>query len=289
MFMAVEPSPKSLILDLLSTVGQASAPVRALVSAGNLFGIAENSLRVALARLLAEGLIERDARGSYRIGPGATAMNQEIRGWRDVEDRLVPWSGGWVGLHLGGGGRLSTRARRTRERALRLLGFRPLSPGLELRPDNLAGGVEALRNRLASLGLANAGPVFRIESLDDDWEQIARDLWESEALVEGYRSTQQQLDESAARLRELPRATAMAESFRLGGAAIRRVVLDPLLPEPIVPGAERRRLVTAIRRYDRLGREMWKGWLGDEKLHDLPVGVRGPGAGASALAAVEGS
>jgi phenylacetic acid degradation operon negative regulatory protein len=285
----MDPSPKSLILDLLSTLGRASAPVRSLVSAGNLFGIAENSLRVALARLLAEGLIERDARGSYRIGAGAAAMNREIRGWRDVERRLLPWSGAWVGLHLAGGERLSTRIRHQRQRALRVLGFRRLSPGLELRPDNLAGGVEAIRDRLTSLDLANAGPVFRIESLDENWEQIARDLWESEALVEGYRSTQRQLEESAARLRELPRAAAMAESFRLGGAAIRRVVLDPLLPEPIVPCAERRRLVTAMRRYDRLGREIWKDWLGDEKPHDLPVGVRGPGAGAAALAAVEGS
>lgn len=285
----MNPSPKSLILDLLSTVGRASAPVRALVSAGNLFGIGENSLRVALARLLAEGLIARDARGRYRIGPGATALDREIRGWRDVEDRLVPWSGAWVGLQVAGGVRLASRARRERERVLRVLGFRCLSPGLEVRPDNLAGGVEAVRERLGSLGLANTGPVFRMESLDGDWEQIARGLWESEALVAGYRSTQQQLEESAARLGELPQAAAMAESFRLGGAAIRRVVLDPLLPEPIVPRAERRRLVASMRRYDRIGRELWKGWLGDEKLHDLPVGVRGPGAGAAALAVVEGN
>ena len=48
----MDPSPRSLILDLLSTLGRSSAPVRALVSAAGLFGIRENSLRVALARLL---------------------------------------------------------------------------------------------------------------------------------------------------------------------------------------------------------------------------------------------
>ena len=57
------PSPRSLVLDLLSTLRRGSMPVRALVEAAALFGIAENSLRVSLARLLAEGRVARDRRG----------------------------------------------------------------------------------------------------------------------------------------------------------------------------------------------------------------------------------
>jgi phenylacetic acid degradation operon negative regulatory protein len=69
----------------------------------------------------------------------------------------------------------------------------------------------------------------------------------------------------------------MAESFRLGGAAIRQIVLDPLLPEPIVPAAERRALVEAVRRYDRIGRRVWAGWLGADLPDSIlaPAGVRG--------------
>ena len=67
------PTARSLILDLLSTLRRGAAPVRALVAAAGLFGIGENSLRVALARLLAAGMVERDARGQYRLGPGARA------------------------------------------------------------------------------------------------------------------------------------------------------------------------------------------------------------------------
>ena len=37
----------------------------------------------------------------------------------------------------------------------------------------------------------------------------------------------------------------MVESFLLGGRVIRELVLDPLLPEPIVPDAERDALVAA--------------------------------------------
>ena len=42
-------------------------PVRALVEAGRCFGIGDNSLRVALARLLARGRVERNMRGRYRL------------------------------------------------------------------------------------------------------------------------------------------------------------------------------------------------------------------------------
>ena len=62
----------------------------------------------------------------------------------------------------------------------------------------------------------------------------------------------------------------MSESFRLGGEAIRLLVYDPLLPEPIVAPGERRALVEAMRRYDRLGRQAWAGWLGDDIAYTPP-------------------
>ena len=58
------------MLDLLSTLPRGAMPVRALVAAGDLFGISENSVRVTLARLLADRLVARDDRGAYRLGPG---------------------------------------------------------------------------------------------------------------------------------------------------------------------------------------------------------------------------
>ncbi len=61
------PTAKTLLLDLLSTVSHGSCPVRALLEAAELFGIRENSLRVALVRLRAGGLVERDERGCYRL------------------------------------------------------------------------------------------------------------------------------------------------------------------------------------------------------------------------------
>ena len=53
----------------------------------------------------------------------------------------------------------------------------------------------------------------------------------------------------------------MVESFLLGGRVIRQIVLDPLLPEPLVPTQERTALVEALRRYDRAGRVCWSSFL----------------------------
>lgn len=289
----MEPSPKSLILDLLSTVGRSSAPVRALVRAAALFGIGENRLRVALARLAAAGLVERDARGRYRLGEKARGVNEEIRGWRRQGERLRPWAGDWIGVHtalLGkpGGG----AARRNRERALRLLGFQSFAPGLEIRPDNLVGGVADVRQRLAGLGLAGPGLVLGLGELDPEAEARARALWDGAACTASYRATCTTLEHSGQRLAEISADAARVESFRVGGAALRQIVLDPLLPEPIVPAAERRALIECMQRYDDLGREAWAGWLGEAEAAaaGAPVGVRDASpAEASGIAALEGA
>jgi hypothetical protein len=53
----------------------------------------------------------------------------------------------------------------------------------------------------------------------------------------------------------------MVESFVVGGGVIREIVLDPLLPEPLVPAAERAAVIAAMREYDRLGRACWAPFM----------------------------
>ncbi len=258
----MKPSAKSLILDLLSTLRRGAMPVRALVEAGELFGIGENSLRVALARLRAAGLVERDERGQYALGARAQAINQQVTTWRQLEARMRLWRHGWIGAQSGAHSRSDRPALRRRTRALHLLGFRKLVPGLELRPNNLAGGVHAVRTQLHTLGVEPNTLVFAVSELDEDAEQRAHELWDVAGLCAAYETTQRELEASAERLPSLERNAAMVESFLLGGRAIRQLVLDPLLPESIAPAAPRRALLEALRRYDRLGRACWAGRLG---------------------------
>lgn len=260
--MADAVSSRSLILDLLSTLRRGSMPVRALVEAGALFDLAEGSVRVALTRLLAEGLVERDERGSYRLGEGARAVTERVTGWRRLEERVRAWGGDWLAVfEARRPGQTGRAARAAHARALRLLGFRELAPGVALRPDNLTGGIDAVRAELARLGLAPGAIVARLHELDDVSEARARGLWDAEALVAGYRRGARALDASRRRLAARDEAEAMVESFRLGGAMLHALAIDPLLPEPIVPARERAAFVEAMRRYDEAGRACWSAFL----------------------------
>lgn len=251
-------SPRSLILDLLSTVRRGSMPVGALVEAGALFGLASGTVRVALARLLAAGRVERDARGRYRLGQAAAPIQRAVEGWRRLEGQTLPWDGRWWAVHTPAASPPSPRSeRRAHDRALRLLGLRELSPGLCVRPANLVGGCEALRTQLTAMGLAPGALVFGLDALDPETEARARGLWDVAALRQGYRRSLEALEQSERRLAGLSESEAMRESFLVGGRMIQQLVLDPLLPEEILDPAERHALVQAMRRYDRRGRACW--------------------------------
>ena len=110
-------------------------PVRALVEAADLFGIAEGSVRVALTRLLAEEMIERDERGLYRLGT-AQPVRSRVAAWRDLGARLRVWSGEWIAVI---GGANPSRRAAAQEHAcavaarLPAAGARPLGATRQLR------------------------------------------------------------------------------------------------------------------------------------------------------------
>jgi phenylacetic acid degradation operon negative regulatory protein len=268
------PTAKSLVLDLLGTLRAGSAmPIAALVEVGELFGIGGNAVRVAVARLTASGRVVRDERGRYRMGERALAVGRHVRSWRDLANRTRPWRGDWVGVHTAPAARAEHRHR---DRALRLLGFARLRPGLWVRPDNLAERIATVRDDLRALGLPGDDLVVGLRGLDPLTEERARRLWNADALRRGYRRSLADLDASGARLPELPFEDAMVESFVVGGRVIRELVLDPLLPDEICPGDERRALVERLRGYDRAGRLIWAGLLQRWDVPSLraPVDVR---------------
>ena len=255
------PTPKSLTLDLLSSLRGGSLPVAALVAAAELFGIRENALRVAIARLLAAGRIARDERGRYRLGAAAEAVDRRVLGARRADERTLPWQGGWWMVHAGRLPGARSLERRRRSQALRLLGFAALSPRIAVRPDNLRTTLLDLRDELRELGVEADALLVRAGEIDSDADARARRLWPRTALANAYRRILAELAASEARLATLPEPAAMVESFLVGGRAIRQLALDPLLPEPLAPEARRRELARAVRRYDRAGRRAWAGFM----------------------------
>ncbi|MEK8052754.1 PaaX family transcriptional regulator C-terminal domain-containing protein [Ideonella sp. DXS22W] len=262
----MSPSPRSLILNLLvGTESRGGEPlsVRELLAACAVFGLEGNAVRVALARGVAAGLLMATRRGVYALGPQARPIADEVHSWRATATRLAEWSGDWLAVHVGATGRSDRVALRARDRAFGFLGLAEFERGLHLRPDNLTGGIAALRQRLGALLPAGteAGTAFVLRGLTAADQQRAESLWDSEALDARYRDATAQMAAWMDRAEGLPLDQAARESFGLGNDAIRHVVFDPLLPAPLVDGAARMRFFDTVARFDDLGQAIWQRLL----------------------------
>jgi phenylacetic acid degradation operon negative regulatory protein len=231
--------------------------VAAIVEACALFGITPNAARVTLARLCADGRLERVGHGEYAISAAAGEINRLVRSWPRLDSLVRPWSGGWIFAHLQRVPAAFERA--AGARALRMARFAPASPTLAVRPDNLRIELREYRDALRNFGMPAPLLVARAELEDADLvARWIRELWPAARLRAEHARMVERLERSLARLERIPFERALVETFRLGGEAIRQVVLDPLLPEAIMPGAERARLLDAMLAYDRAGKALWR-------------------------------
>jgi phenylacetic acid degradation operon negative regulatory protein len=251
-------TPRSVVLNLVRTSGPDAQPVSTLVAVADLFGFTENALRVAVARLVADGLLESDERGSYRLGSAAAPVQAHVEDWRKGERRMRPWNGEWLSLMLGS--KVDRARRRASLSALARLGFREGHPGLWLRPDNLAQSFGETTERLRSLGLEDAAEPFRAREFGDALATRLRRLWPVRELAQGYERSLRDLQRSMDKLPVMPRQTALVQSFLLGGEAIRVLATDPLLPDDIAPSDKRRELSELMLRYDAIGRKVWRNF-----------------------------
>jgi phenylacetic acid degradation operon negative regulatory protein len=277
-------TPKGLILDLLSAAPGGELEVAGLLRASRLFGISDNNLRVALTRLRRAGLVEVGARGRYRIGTAADVLHRQVAGWRTAEARVRRWDGAWIGVVEGTVP--GAAARRRRDRALGLLGLRPLAARVQVRPDNLVGGAARAREHLTKLGLEPDAVVVRMDELDSDARSRLTTAWDCAALDQGYRRGRAKLQQRRRRIDRLGLQSAAREAFLAGGEAIRRIVFDPLLPEEMIDRPARRAFVDEAIAFDRRGQAIWAELLG---LSDAPIDLAGVDRRAAATSLATGS
>jgi phenylacetic acid degradation operon negative regulatory protein len=251
-----------MLLQLFSAAAPSEAPASVVVQAAALFQLSETNVRVTLARLVASGTLELTGRGMYRLGENARALTRQVTSWRDLEKQVRRWDGAWACVHLGGLGRADRAALRRRDRALGLLGFRELASALQVRPDNVEGGVAGLRERLVALGLEEQALVMRASDLDARTDAQARGLWDGRRLTTGYRHTRERIDRWLVAAQDLAPEIAAREAFVFGGDVLRQILFDPRLPEPLVDVGERRAMVEAARRLDAFGRKIWQRLFG---------------------------
>lgn len=259
-----KPSVTEVVLDLLSAYPSHELSVSALCRAAALFDMTDQGVRVALTRLVKRGKVVSRARGIYALDESSNSLFRETNSWLRREQRLVPWQGLWVGVADAAISRQKRTMLREHERALAIKGFQRLQDGLYIRPDNLAGGIHELRQELTGLGLAEQALTFGLHDLAPVDEARARDLWDVEALRQGYRAMLADLQRSSERLEQLPMESAAVEGLLLGRSIIRRIVRDPLLPEELLPGTERQRLTEEMRSYQQRSKALWAMILNEE-------------------------
>lgn len=250
-------TPRSLALWSLSIAAPDPLPSARLVLEAEILDIGPPAMRVALGRLLREGMATQVSRGSYALGSAAAAIHAKARGWTDTEAAVKQWRGRWIIAIVDHLGRSDRRRVQARDRALRLTGLAPSASGAWVRPDNLARDAERLVTDLRGLGLDSDAVVLAdcdAGARDDD---AFRRLWPIAQLESGYRRWLRELTESAARVRSLSFRDAARETFLLGQSVIRAINSDPLLPAEMVDVGLRASVVEAMKDYDAMARHLW--------------------------------
>ena len=252
---------RELVIDFLSNRYPREMSVQEIAGVGNALGFSEQSLRMALTRLVEQSVAANTGRGVYRLSPSGEAMRDEVRKWRNLDDLAKPWSGGWIGVFDAAIPRSDRAALRRHERAMRLRGFRELQAGLWVRPANLRDSVAELREHLRALGLHPGALVVGLNDLDDEARAKATSLWNTAAMLARYRALADELIASKRKLERIPLDTAAAESMVLGRDVIRHINLDPVLPEELMPQRALSNLIRVMSDYDQNARQIWRRFM----------------------------
>lgn len=208
---------RSVLASALLGADPPELPVAYLVRLAGLFGVNDNTARVALSRMVAAGEVITDGAGRYRLA--GHLLERSRRQAASRAGRTEPWHGGWHQVVVVRSG--SSAATRGRRRvALAFARLAELREGVWLRPDNLS----------LDLPADVAADVLRLRATVDDDRALAARLWP--------------LRDWAARAEGLLEALAdrpprgwqdLAPGFELSAAVLRHLQADPLLPPRLLP------------------------------------------------------
>jgi phenylacetic acid degradation operon negative regulatory protein len=205
---------RSIVLSTLLGNHPPRLPARALVRVGELFGIAEGTVRVALSRMVAAGdLRQRD--GAYELT--ARLLERQARQDESRAPRTRPWDGSWEIAVVATAERRPAAERTALRQAMAGLRLAELREGSWLRPANLD------RSRPA---VATEQCTWLTGTPDDDPAALAARLWNLDGWARRARALTTALDD----------ARTPADRFTVAAAALRHLLADPLLPAPLLPG-----------------------------------------------------
>lgn len=255
------PSSNRLLLSLFSQPNLNHMSIKQLIAWGELFGHEPATIRVAVGRLVKQGFLLVEQRGNYSIGSAGKSIRQVASTWRQSTTRVEHWCGAWLCVYTAHLGRTSKQNIRSRERAFRLTGFKPLEKNLWCRPDNLIETANSTFDRLVDIGLDNTAILMKVDQFNYDLALSPRSLWSPEQLENTYRRLISIMEHSAKQLLDLNIKQATRESFLIGEHVIRQINQDPLLPEEMVNTSAREKLLNSMIDYDRICHPIWHEFL----------------------------
>ncbi len=203
---------RSVVLSVLLGAHPAWASAAELVRLTSDFDIKEQTLRVALTRMVSAGDLVRSADG-YRLADRLLARQR--RQDAAIDPKTRPWRGDWTTVVITTVG-ADARTRADLRNDLLQNRFGELREGLWLRPANLAG-------ELPEEITANARVLT---SRDEDPAGLAGVLWDLPA----WSDTARQL------LDEIASAADVPGRFVAAAAIVRHLLSDPVLPAELLPG-----------------------------------------------------
>jgi len=200
---------RSAVLSTLLGAHPPRLPARSLVRVGELFGIAEGTIRVALSRMVAAGDLTQ-VNGDYQLT--RRLRDRQARQDQSRSPSTIPWTGEWE-IAVVTAARRSPTERLAFRTAMTELRLAPLREGTWLRPANL------VRKRPALVVEQCTFLAGRPES------DLTSTLWDLPGWAARARDLEEALDE----------ATDLASTFILAAAVLRLFLADPLLPSELLP------------------------------------------------------
>jgi phenylacetic acid degradation operon negative regulatory protein len=251
-------SPKQLILGLMLAGKGRQVKAAHMVLACSLFGVSENSARVAMARLVAEGQLKSAGRGIYTLGKQAVFTGQDIQSWSDRLTATCDWNGHFYAAFTAHLGRSNRKHLQLREKALLLMGFRELEQGLFVRPANLSMGIEGVHNRLLAQGVEKELITFELIPKNPVQAKALQKLWDLKKLERHYLSHTKKLNDWMQGYGRMKLEKAARDAYLVGSQAIYEVRRDPLLPAEWIDSVARQQFFESVLRFDDTGTRVWR-------------------------------
>jgi phenylacetic acid degradation operon negative regulatory protein len=217
---AIEPlNARSLALSLLLGSHPPELPARALVAFGELFGVADGTMRTALSRMVANGDVTTDD-GRYRLAGSQRDRQraQDIGRRRPAES----WDGRWHSIAAAAGQR-GVGERRNFRTAMANHRFGELRPDLWMRPANLAAPAAA------DDWIVVTGHLDGIRA-----DRLVGRLWDLDAIATTASELSNEISTARSRL-DWAATDSLPPIFTLSAAIVRFLRSEPHLPDRLSP------------------------------------------------------